>query len=223
MMCADVRGLLEAMAMAAAGHGQHGFRVAVRASGVAGAGRGLFVESGLVRCGDAVALFPGVVFTQQELALASSLGVVSPTNEYLAAFAGGTLFVDANLVVDGSPSSRLFVACRARFLASRRIVTAPTTPISLLSSLSFAVAHFANHQPPTSSLVNAKFADVDFAPIVSASPELAGFVPNAAFTAGSPAELRGMALVATRDIAVGNEVFVDYSFRPKQGLPAWVS
>lgn len=196
---------------AAAGKRQIPFSLRVGQSGIVGAGQGLFID-GIARVGETVSFFPGVVFTKEQLGIANSMGVVSPSNEFVAACFGGSLFVDAAVSDPTSQSSRLLGSCRARDCVRFRLKP---------SRNSFAVAQMANHRLVDSG-ANCSFSDVDFSGFIDSDPSLVAFLPNSPFTNGCIADFKGLSLVTIREIK-DEEIFVDYRFRQKLGLPQWFS
>ena len=198
---------------AAVGKRDVGFKLRIGQSGIPEAGRGLFLD-GHAKKGDLISFFSGTVYSKPELSLASSMGVINPENSYIAALSSGLFFMDCS---PEASSLKVFESCRARDTSShfRKIITPKQNP--------FANAQMANHKPNDSG-ANSMFCDVDFSEVMSIDSSFLMIIPTTSFTSHGPANLKGLALVASRDIT-GEEIFVDYSYRraggSQQHLPKW--
>jgi hypothetical protein len=209
---------------------QLGFSVRPAPSTVPGAGRGAFCSGGAAP-GTVLGMYPGIVYLPGHLLRSEgALEALYPDGDLhlFARFDGAV--VDAR---GASPPPLGSHANHARLATHRRLrhrdpKVAPPSP--------FAVGHYCNH-PPRGQPANVMAVAVDFpsghfgSAAGSFPPELLPLVPN--IYDSTPSLLKGtysatlgvampsVAILATRAILDGDELFLDYRLSPNTDRPEW--
>eukprot|EP00949_MAST-11_sp_MAST-11-sp1_P003934 g3934.t1 len=212
------------------------FQLEVKASGVLGGEDGLFLSSvtaahKMLQAGDAVALYPGTVFFAEELQFFGGTRTVFANEEHIISRGDGVVIdgkestlnmtTSASVLVESSGGDfsgdaismmlgRILERCRAQ--RPRRRQRPPKSP--------WAIAHFANH-PPAGVHPNVIAVPIDWTDSadISQSPTHEGLVLNDEDLIPSP---HSVAFIASRDIVVGEEIFLDYKISAGT-VPEWYS
>ncbi|XP_065176255.1 SET domain-containing protein 9-like [Sycon ciliatum] len=184
-----------------------GFALAVRQSSLANAGRGVFLNDGIIRKGQLVAMYPGTVYQSFQPIFFQSLG-----NPFILRCVDGVL-------VDGSLSrlsTSIFRSCWHRdrlgpdFLADSSWLTAYTiNPLS--------IGQIVNNGTKDNP-ANVSYEEADL--LVKFPPAHRRYIPNLNYEplCCSPGEetdmtrvwVRIVGLVASRDISAGEEILSSY-------------
>ena len=217
------------------------FALEAKTSGLGGiAGDGLYVTSACVQPGEIVALYPGTVFFAEELHFfggVNSIFQVEDTSHFIVRNADGILIdglgktlrlnsgsgalapSDGGDIEHSTQTELLERIERLKELGARR---KPAT--SALAS-AYAQAHKANHPPPGTP-ANVIPVPVDFDIAALDRKGLCDFLPtNFALepTAGDALLCEhSICFVASRTIAAGEEVWLDYRTDPDSRPPGFV-
>ncbi|KAJ4460693.1 hypothetical protein PAPYR_2918 [Paratrimastix pyriformis] len=209
------------------------FSIAARQSSIVGSGVGVFA-TGPIRTGTLVSLYPGVIYAREDIPVASQL--VWPGNDYLISRTDGTILDGRPIVASlsapaptgvspsewagATASERMFRSCLLRDKAQR---CGPKDPLlDPRRECPFVVGNLLNHPNPPNHPNCVSFT-LD---IPATFPrELWKYIPNVPFRPREPADARlvaGLALVAAKDIAPGEELFLDYRYdHINKKTPAW--
>ncbi|XP_014672041.1 PREDICTED: SET domain-containing protein 9-like [Priapulus caudatus] len=180
-----------------------GFSVARSRSGIVGAGRGVFVTRGYVREGAIAALYPGTVYRGSDPLFFQSL-----RNSFVLRCIDGQC-IDGR---DSGLSRLIYRSCSNR----DRVGHFRLSDLSWLTERPvnpLAVGQYVNNEPRP-RMANVAYQEVDIAD--GALPvQLMQYVPNVPFShsgewSADPRSLRVVALVATRDVECGAELFSNY-------------
>ena len=212
---------------------QFGFEVEIRNSGMPGAGKGVFVKQGSIKCGQVVALYPGIIYQSYQPILLQSIG-----NPYIFRCADG-IHIDGNYQ---GLSALLYKSIHSRDRIGSQI---PVCDISWLH-LRPIMKHADCGKSVKSSDVNLNMVinPLNIGQIVNnANPKMIGYSANLAYqeltitlgeetdtfndilllgllpnvyyapealhSSGKP-NLKTIPLVATRDIVKGEELLSTY-------------
>ena len=172
----------------------------VATSSLSGAGEGVRI-CGVCPAGTLVAVYPGVVFETEDLAVMHKM--ILPGNEYVMMRRDG-------LLIDGRPdgaSSQMFS------VAAQRDLAAGAAP--LITSGALAIGNKVNHPAP-GTLPNVFVLPFDLQP--TEHPTLHPHIPTVNFRA-----TRGkhtVVLIAKRELR-DEELWLDYKLRPEGPLEQW--
>jgi len=207
------------------------------------AGKGLFV-TGSVKKGSIVGYFPGVFFLREDLAIAGR-GGEGVLDRVLKMVGGGEgkaetnvldyLAVDPHFNIQGRSDGEGILDCRdftPSITSVAKIDKSKLQKQHIYHRNPIALAHFSNHDVVRQ---NAVAVPIDFPRSSSGSEEtfsrslLRSFVPNSYWRPPSvlggvmsrTTGMNGVCLVATEDVAGGEEVFVDYKLRGEGLKPDW--
>lgn len=213
-----------------------GFALEERASLVEGAGAGAFVAedaaggAGVPR-GAVAALYPGLVYLRERQADGKwESSVVWSAGEGLGADRIGDYLVTRydGTIVDGriDASTLLEPGVPPGFVLEQgderaALATRPNA---------FALGHMANHPPP-GVVPNVAACPLDV-PLGALPQQLVAYLPNKLWQPPGTFNklygqndylflVRGVVLVALRDVAAGEELLVDYRFNPGRATPEW--
>eukprot|EP00946_MAST-07B_sp_MAST-7B-sp1_P001615 g1615.t1 len=212
-----------------------GFSLEVKTSSLGdAAGDGLFV-TGAVQPGEIVALYPGTVYFAEELAFFGGVNAIfqiHETTHFILRRADGILIdglgkslpLSCGGVLAPSEDGDLELLERIEELRERAPLM-PTNPPPLARA--YALAHKANH-PPQGTPANVIPVGVDFDVAECQKLGLSEFLPTTyALEYEQPAGDNGKYLcehticfVASRTIAAGEEVWLDYRTSP-DSRPPW--
>jgi len=190
--------------------------LSVRESGIEGAGMGVWVD-GVREVGEVVALFPGLVYSREEIRDVPGYPNFGREADFLMCRYDGYM-VDSRAWMS-------FLRGRIREeYNSKRKNGESLENIEWFSESSkknpYALGHMVNH-PPKGVAPNVMMAPVD----VHAEADTFDTLPWGCFSRDGTVgdgKVRGLALVALREIE-GEEVFVNYRLNPSVlgGLPIW--
>ena len=190
--------------------------VSVRESGVEGAGMGVWID-GVRKVGDVVALFPGLVYSREQMREVPGYPNFGREADFLMCR------YDGYIVDSRAWMSFLRGRIREEYNAKRKN-GGTLENIEWFSESSkknpYALGHMVNH-PPQGVAPNVMMAPVD----VRVQTDTFKTLPWGCFSRDNTVageKVRGLALVALRDIE-REEVFVNYRLNPSVlgGLPIW--
>jgi len=229
--------------MTGACDGTLGFQLKVRPSGIAGGGDGLFLEGEGVRRGSAVTLYGGRVFLKPELDFFGTAALVAMLREgqrshILGTAAGDTVdgFTHACLSVteiEVADNPALLGALKER-RRQQQSYRSPGTGTTTDQRFPFALGQMSNHcpdgQPPNLVGWGVNY-NMDF---YEGELRRGNFGAHNTFALELAGEQRGgmgatrplpcpssIAMIATRDIEAGEELFQDYGFEHSPPAPSW--
>ncbi|KAA8490740.1 SET domain-containing protein 9 [Porphyridium purpureum] len=205
-----------------------GYSVYRQKSTIPDGGDGVFLR-GRVSAGTVVGFYPGVCYSPGQLEYLPGYPQYSVDNEHVLERFDGTM-------VDGKAENSCHTFFGAQLISEGSEEATRRFWMYLWQCINpFAVGHVFNH-PPAGAPVHVVIAPFDFD--IQEIPELARkFLPNRQYIAHKPRDIfarimhgkafqtnriPGVALVTTRNVEDGEELFLNYRFNPNfDGLPSW--
>ncbi|XP_055357521.1 SET domain-containing protein 9-like [Paramacrobiotus metropolitanus] len=176
-----------------------GFTLRVRKSRIPKAGRGVFVESGVVQPDTLVALYPGTVYDAGEPVLLQSFG-----NPYIIQCGDGS-FIDGK---PGGISRLIYRSCanRDQFHGYRFCDSSWMDRKDMMNP--YAVGQYVNNERPPEFVANVAYHEFDLPPEFDLVYRK--YIPNVHFSPEKDRPLRMIGLVSLRSIQMGEELYSSY-------------